>query len=232
MIMPRPKVSSGDRQRSERACNACKSSKIRCDSQMPCETCVRRKRPQYCTYTHVDRRRRCHQNIVGNEPLGSLPGAAEGQLVDATSCASAALRQHRNEASPPPTPVDVATSSSAELHASPESQSLDALAKDTDEYRGEPISHQLPSAELRNIDSSCEPTSLSFLYFLRKTLRPFVGSTTFTDNDHEYTLSTTDPTPVVAQTSDVPLEKLGVFLDSYLQAVRAVRREFVSHGHC
>lgn len=61
--MPRPKVRPENRQRAYRACLACKASKIRCDAQHPCGSCLRRDQTSSCTYLGVDRRRRA-QNIV------------------------------------------------------------------------------------------------------------------------------------------------------------------------
>ncbi|KAL2825053.1 hypothetical protein BDW59DRAFT_180004 [Aspergillus cavernicola] len=56
--MPRPKVRPENRQRSARACVACKSSKIRCDALQPCASCIRRDQADSCSYSGVDRRRR------------------------------------------------------------------------------------------------------------------------------------------------------------------------------
>ncbi|BAE64727.1 unnamed protein product [Aspergillus oryzae RIB40] len=56
--MPRPKVRLEDRQRSSRACHTCKALKIRCDSQCPCASCMRRGQAHACVYSGTDRRRR------------------------------------------------------------------------------------------------------------------------------------------------------------------------------
>ena len=56
--MPRPKVRPENRQRSDRACLACKASKIRCNSQHPCGSCLRRDQAESCIYSGIDRRRR------------------------------------------------------------------------------------------------------------------------------------------------------------------------------
>jgi hypothetical protein len=56
--MPRPKVRPEDRQRSSRACQACKALKIRCDSNHPCASCIRRGQANSCVYSGTDRRRR------------------------------------------------------------------------------------------------------------------------------------------------------------------------------
>jgi hypothetical protein len=62
--MPRPKVRPEERQRSCKACLACKSAKIRCDSQSPCASCIRRDRGNSCIYSDVDRRMRRHRRLV------------------------------------------------------------------------------------------------------------------------------------------------------------------------
>ena len=104
--MPRPRVRPEERQRSERACAACKASKIRCDSQIPCEACVRRKRSQYCVYTHFDRRRHRHRQenrLQSIPPPGSTSSAesnaSHGRTVDSHSPAAfASSRRHVNDA--------------------------------------------------------------------------------------------------------------------------------------
>lgn len=74
--MPRPKVRPENRQRSYRACVACKSSKIRCDAQRPCGSCVRRDQASTCEYSGVDRRRRVQSDgfhLRANSEAASLP---------------------------------------------------------------------------------------------------------------------------------------------------------------
>jgi hypothetical protein len=48
--MPRPKVRPENRQRAVRACLPCKSSKKRCNSLMPCSSCIRRDCVSQCVY--------------------------------------------------------------------------------------------------------------------------------------------------------------------------------------
>lgn len=62
--MPRPKVRPENRQRSSKACLPCQASKIRCDSQTPCTSCVRRDRSATCTYAESQKRRssKTHHN--------------------------------------------------------------------------------------------------------------------------------------------------------------------------
>lgn len=48
--MPRPRVRAEDRQRASKACLPCKASKKRCDSRVPCISCLRRNRVSECIY--------------------------------------------------------------------------------------------------------------------------------------------------------------------------------------
>lgn len=75
--MPRPKVRPEDRQRSSRACQACKALKIRCDSQQPCASCLRREQQHACIYTGTDRRRRRQ---------GVLPRYSRTHAIDQGGC--------------------------------------------------------------------------------------------------------------------------------------------------
>lgn len=56
--MPRPKVKPQDRQRSVRACDACKASKKRCDANQPCRLCLKKGTQNTCTYTPTARDKR------------------------------------------------------------------------------------------------------------------------------------------------------------------------------
>lgn len=64
--MPRPKVKPQDRQRSVKACDACKASKKRCDARQPCRLCLKKGTPDTCNYTPTsrDRRRRHSQSDI------------------------------------------------------------------------------------------------------------------------------------------------------------------------
>jgi hypothetical protein len=67
-----------------------------------------------------------------------------------------------------------------------------------------------------------ETPSLSFLYFLRKTLRPFVGPTSFTDDEHDVVAQTAEK-DLNQDTSAAPsqsAQQLYGLLDSYFEAVR------------
>lgn len=50
--MPRPRVAPENRIRAYRACDPCKASKTRCDSQLPCTACTKARPPRtaVCSY--------------------------------------------------------------------------------------------------------------------------------------------------------------------------------------
>ncbi len=84
--MPRPKLRPEDRQRSCKACLACKVAKIRCDSQLPCASCIRRDRGSGCIYSDIDRRQRRYRSLPAthydsSEPQGTSPATAD-PIVD------------------------------------------------------------------------------------------------------------------------------------------------------
>ncbi|ETS78727.1 hypothetical protein PFICI_08580 [Pestalotiopsis fici W106-1] len=210
--MPRPRVRPEERQRSERACAACKASKIRCDSQIPCEACVRRKRSQYCVYTHFDRRR--HRHRQENRPRRIQPpestSSAESHngtvdYNDPTANVSPQLPGN-DLMSPPLVPdVNIAASLPDQVQRSSEVRAC-RPAETTPTARGD----------------TGEPASFSFLHFLRKTLRPFVGSTSFTDGDHDGAFPGVDLVPIVDNVYDTSPETLRNLLNFYLQATQGL----------
>lgn len=50
VTMPRPKIRPENRVRAYRACDACKTSKTRCDAKSPCANCIKKNRSNRCTY--------------------------------------------------------------------------------------------------------------------------------------------------------------------------------------
>lgn len=61
--MPRPKVKPQDRQRSVRACDACKASKKRCDANQPCRLCLKKGTQDTCTYTPTARDKKSRPSL-------------------------------------------------------------------------------------------------------------------------------------------------------------------------
>lgn len=77
--MPRPKVRPEDRKRSCKACVSCKASKIRCDSRLPCATCVRRGQSASCVYSGTDHRRRPrHSDVTSHQSTRSSEDPSTG----------------------------------------------------------------------------------------------------------------------------------------------------------
>lgn len=76
--MPRPKVKPQDRQRSARACDACKASKKRCDANQPCRLCLKKGAQDSCTYTPTPRDKRSRQSR--SESRASSFTAVSGSL--------------------------------------------------------------------------------------------------------------------------------------------------------
>lgn len=73
--MPRRKVQPQDRQRSARACDACKASKKRCDANQPCRLCVKKGTHASCAFTPTtrDRRSRASTAAAPGRLTPSLP---------------------------------------------------------------------------------------------------------------------------------------------------------------
>jgi hypothetical protein len=72
--MPRPKIRPEDRQRAVKACIPCKTSKKRCDSKLPCASCVRRNCELACLYhevrqfTSIERSQRNSRSSIDQSP--------------------------------------------------------------------------------------------------------------------------------------------------------------------
>ncbi|PYI00611.1 hypothetical protein BO78DRAFT_437872 [Aspergillus sclerotiicarbonarius CBS 121057] len=177
--MPRPKVRPENRQRSDRACLACKASKIRCDAQQPCSTCIRRDQAHACTYS-VDHRRR------SNLRVRSVTAEAVSQASHSpdTSVPSTSQGSGLQEGRPP-------------LEANP---SLGPLT--TAVYVG-------------------ETSSLSFLHFLRRTIKGYIGSVPFTDAEGHHVAI--EPDSVTgAEIPPASPERICSLLDSYSEVTSGV----------
>lgn len=82
--MPRPKVKPQDRQRSARACDACKASKKRCDANQPCRLCIKKGTHDTCTFTPTPRDRRSRQARAASHAT-SFTTAVGNASTDASS---------------------------------------------------------------------------------------------------------------------------------------------------
>lgn len=82
--MPRPKVKPQDRQRSVRACDACKASKKRCDANQPCRLCLKKGTQDTCTYTPTARDRRSrHSQSAPSQASSIAVAVAAGESSQA-----------------------------------------------------------------------------------------------------------------------------------------------------
>ncbi|KAL2824861.1 hypothetical protein BDW59DRAFT_172595 [Aspergillus cavernicola] len=178
--MPRPKVRPENRQRACHACLACKASKIRCDARQPCNSCVRRGQPDFCTFSGTDRRRRGQ-----GHPSSTLVSSEE-----------APAQVH-----------DTAGTPLSDLPRTP------AMGHDT-------RSNSSNSHGSLNTGLFCvkETSSLLFLQFLRRTLKAYVGSVPFTDEELHHITIEHDSSTETADIQEVPPEELYALLDSYFEA--------------
>ena len=93
--MPRPKVRPEDRQRSSKACVACKASKIRCDSELPCAACIRRDRASLCVYPPPESRSTTRRNRRTDDergPASVSTASSVGDIVSVSGIASSTPR--------------------------------------------------------------------------------------------------------------------------------------------
>lgn len=162
--MPRAKVKPEDRQRSAKACRPCKTSKTRCDAGEPCSACVKRGRIHVCVY-----------------PSPSERGQSRR---DSTNVDSQSLQQlHHTQPQPPVESTQ---------------PSMPPIAKRSEEsataVKSVPASKWTPSTSQRTSSRMMfsskgeklyvgETASLSFLQFLRKTLRQQMGPSPFTESE-------------------------------------------------
>ncbi|KAJ9617811.1 uncharacterized protein PV06_06239 [Exophiala oligosperma] len=169
--MPRPKVRPEDRQRAVKACIPCKASKKRCDAQQPCSNCVRKKAEETCEYAEsMVRPRGIHAHTAR---------AASVQQSSTTTTTNTVEREHDGDTSTRSPIEEVAYESSPAATATGKRKRSPA--------RG---SGQRRSSDGRLLLNSRGEkvyvggtASLSFLQFLRQTIKQQMGPSVFTDND-------------------------------------------------
>ncbi|OCT46039.1 putative Fungal specific transcription factor [Cladophialophora carrionii] len=151
--MPRPKVRLEDRQRAVKACLPCKASKKRCDAQQPCSNCIRRRATSFCHY--ID------SGYVRHTRKRSQPQPAES-----SACQDEAV-----------------STASEDLHFAV-SKPLEEISGDVDITPRE----ARPSRGRMLLNSKGERVyigefaSLTFLQFLRHTIKQQMGPSLFTEN--------------------------------------------------
>jgi hypothetical protein len=73
-----------------------------------------------------------------------------------------------------------------------------------------------------------ETSSLSFLHFLRKTVKAYVGSVPFTDSERRHIILETDIEQPANRTLELTTEKMYSLLESYCEAVSRVLQEILT----
>ncbi|KAI5363670.1 hypothetical protein Slin15195_G093230 [Septoria linicola] len=176
--MPRPKVKPQDRQRSARACVPCKASKIRCDAGVPCGPCLKRERIDACVYLESARKRQKTSPLPtpsvedasprydprleddsqhGRSKTTVVPFAPIASMLPANGLQSRAATVTGTHTSPSNTPEpgkDASRMTQSRMLLSSKGEKL---------YVG-------------------ENASLSFLQFLRRILKKYMGPSAFTEN--------------------------------------------------
>ncbi|KAH8699264.1 hypothetical protein BGW36DRAFT_294939 [Talaromyces proteolyticus] len=168
--MPRPKVRPEDRQRSSKACLPCQASKIRCDSQSPCMSCMRRDRASTCSYNETSRRR-SHGHVRDRPRPVRFVSRKTTRSTTSSGPSSAPPRQ-----STPINTVDCNDDSHAKLFRGNSPQSGPVL--DSPQCTE---SRLLLSSKGEKVYVG-ETSALSFLQFLRGIMKKYIGPSAFTEN--------------------------------------------------
>lgn len=215
--MPRPKVLPEDRQRTYKACLVCKASKIRCDSELPCSSCVKRGRESSCVYSDTARRRRTR----------TAPPQAQQQQPPQTRPQSQPQNQQptRDFSVPPPLrEVPLAhlrtpsVSSNGNVNETIVPWSKEPSVHPSGE-RGRESLHPCKENSHMPHTGNGEAASLSFLYFLRRTLKPYVGVIRFTDIERDNTMHELEVRHVNSDNLSCSPTQMYQLLDYYFEAV-------------
>lgn len=128
--MPRPRVRPEQRQRSSKACNSCRASKIRCDAQLPCASCIRRDRPGSCTYpSQPSSPGRLNDTDRGQGMTPSLVSTSPTLYASSTS-AYGVPQPSLQQVPPPAVPIPVAPDTDCHAHDSPRDRFLPGVNGD------------------------------------------------------------------------------------------------------
>ncbi|KAH0842483.1 putative Fungal specific transcription factor [Fonsecaea pedrosoi] len=166
--MPRPKVRPEDRQRSAKACLPCKASKKRCNAQQPCSNCVRRRTPSSCRYIEPGHARHLVPQSRDTQPqVLRRPGDESSRVVGAS-------RYGNSTVSEVSTQIPGATNSASPAVSALTPQKLTG-GRMLLNSRGDKV----------YIGGFA---SLSFLQFLRRTIRQQMGPSLFTENTRRHVM--------------------------------------------
>ncbi|KAF3392807.1 Cytochrome b2 [Penicillium rolfsii] len=208
--MPRPKVRPENRQRSCRACLACKASKIRCDARDPCGSCLRRDQANTCVYSGVDRRRKGQgksKDMVSTDKVTPL-------LVD--------LPDTRPSPNVPTVPMETPSSvDRATSVLSPNAKAVDGtvMGQESEPYKSDRIGKVYMG----------ETSSLSFLYFLKRTIKGYVGPVPFTEEGAQQVTVDTQDSAVEGTAQLLSLDERCSLLDSYFEATSGILDFFTAY---
>lgn len=246
--MPRPKILPENRVRAYRACNSCKASKIRCDSKVPCENCVKRGRESQCCYqagngaaTRKAKRQSASQQHVSplSQPMSPpiLTSIASGSVRGSFSEARVGVPQSFGNAGSVPTP----SSGTSPMRHDSSSENAITTQGNSIEDQDSPEEHFIagPNGEKRQLSRSkrklcitdcyCkvyigDHASLSFLDFLRHSLKQLVGDTPFTDGQQHNPLLEPDVDETPSANVSMSLEEKRALFESYLVVVSPILR--------
>ncbi|KAL4879453.1 hypothetical protein BJY04DRAFT_229014 [Aspergillus karnatakaensis] len=206
--MPRPKVRPEDRRRSYRACLPCKTLKIRCDALQPCGSCLRRGQASHCTYSGIDRRRRNYRQ--------------ESDLCE-SDVSEDVLQGEGNMRGSLPSPFS--------MEIPVERQDETTLSAGSGREKGMRLiySRNNTLTPLGWVVYVGETSSQSFLHFLRKTVRAYAGSVSFTDGERQYVTLDADLSIIGSGIRlDTSQAKLYSLIDAYLEATSGILELFTA----
>ncbi|EHA25386.1 hypothetical protein ASPNIDRAFT_42258 [Aspergillus niger ATCC 1015] len=208
--MPRPKVRPEDRQRSSHACQTCKALKIRCDSQRPCSSCMRRGQSHTCAYTGMDRRKRKTCDAVQNTHSRAIDGRDGFSQTDSVTAGNDNT----------PFELDALVSEMV----TPESRTDDPRPPETS--LRERLS--LGPEQSSKVDVG-ETSAMSFLHFLRKTVKAYVGSVPFTDAERHHIVIDTDCCSTIEADENIEPKRIHTWIDFYNEATSGILDLFTAH---
>ena len=230
--MPRPKVRDQDRQRAPTACVPCKHSKIRCDAKLPCGTCQRKGRVAACQYLDFPTAQRSSSITAAQQARLTR---RQSQSEQASSNADRAASSYGSVSDPVSHDswggAQILQTGLPSVLVADSAPNIEENEIDPDFDLERPSPAKSPEAtQSRLLINSKgervyvgEMASLSFLQFLRGTLRYHMGSSAFTEaNTKDIMLEvemTNDQEGAIPNPSSVEKEDL---IRCYLEATSGV----------
>lgn len=223
--MPRPKVKPQDRQRSARACDACKASKKRCDANEPCRLCLKKGTQDTCTYTPTARDRSSRRSEAKSSRANSIAVATNVSSADFRPVITTPSQRPRAQFGDQPlasqdaegdevvdedadSETDYVPDSRNSVERTSQQRPLMLSSSSGDKGIKQSLDLKfihtlLPLIALPTIKWPCHnknpkltflaklvfvgnTAALSFLRFLQKTLKHYVGPSGFTDRQHSH----------------------------------------------